>query len=79
MKENPLILVEPGIPIPHGYGTMALLRRTIEAMSVGDSFAWRDQKEPLRCAKQIGVSITTRKTNDGCRVWRVDKTALKSK
>jgi hypothetical protein len=64
--------IERGIPIPARYSRQSNeLVEAMKKMKVGDSFAWHTQTTVVfRAAVYAGIRITTRKTNQGQRIWR---------
>lgn len=65
--------IESSHPMPAGHkgGDMQLLRNTLSAMRVGQSFIWpKNRVHVYLVAKELGGRICTRKTIDGLtRVW----------
>lgn len=53
-------------------GDMHRMREALKCMKPGQSFEWpKWTNHPYRAAQQIGVKISTRKTDKGMRIWRV--------
>jgi hypothetical protein len=70
---NP-IKIDKGIPIPLPYRDKDGIVRALIAMDVGDSFIWEGPHEDVyRAARQSSTLITSRKTTQGRRFWKVGK------
>ena len=66
--------IEKGIPIPRRYGRVGDLRATIERMKIMDSILLDSESIcccALMAAKRSGMRCTSRKVENGWRVWRV--------
>lgn len=66
--------IETGVPIPKGYqyGDQHLLRETMRAMNIGESFIFQNQSAAINASKSVGIKITTRKiSGEGFRIWRL--------
>jgi hypothetical protein len=71
-REVPLMPLDSSVPCPGGrYGKAQIYRATLLAMKGDDSFVVKDATQVYAEAKKIGVTITTRKTSAGIRVWRL--------
>jgi len=73
---NEEIKIEKGIPIPPSHAGRAAEGNSplhaLKKLEVGDSFI---SPKRAKCfgayAKTLGIKLTTRKTPDGIRVWRI--------
>jgi hypothetical protein len=73
---HPTLPIVKGIPIPGGVYKRGhgLVRETLKALQVGDSFlATRTQANKCgTLAEELGIEVTTRDAGDGKRrVWRI--------
>ena len=73
MKHFKQVFIEQNIPIPFP----PKAKWPLEHLKLGDSFLMSGLTETRRVgnlhvrARRLGIEITTRKTRDGIRVWRV--------
>lgn len=68
------ITVEEGIEIPKRYGRESELTKVLRALKVGQSFVvddFRIRAIVTTAAIRYGVKITTRKVDEGYRIWRI--------
>lgn len=64
--------IETDVPCPgNRYGKAQIIRDTLLNMKGDDSFVMKDATQVYLVAKQLGITITTRKDAAGVRVWRV--------
>lgn len=72
--------IEKGVPIPKAYRTGTVrgafgtrMQASLREMAVNDSMliTYADRFGLSAAAKQVGIMVTSRKTDDGIRVWRV--------
>lgn len=69
------IKVEKGIPIPALNPNQIIWKPALEKLESMDSFVVGTKAEAmsaLRAARKIGLHVTSRKINEGIRIWRVE-------
>jgi hypothetical protein len=67
------MVIEKNIPIPARKSSR--ISKLIQAMELGDSFLCEtlsDSDNARICAANHGMKVTSRKTSDGWRVWRIE-------
>ena len=72
------ISIEHGVPLPTRRfarnSNTEIIRKTLAKLKPGQSFFMDAVSTlPYRAAADLGVKITTRKTDNGMRVWRKEK------
>ncbi len=70
---NKPVRIDKNVPIPTPCGR-GRLEIPWESMEVGDSFATADKyirAQAFRAGVKFGLKFTTRKTQEGIRVWRI--------
>jgi hypothetical protein len=70
-----MIEIEGNIPIPKILGRGRPNRYPFKEMKIGDSFHVKsssDRDSALSASSKLDIKLTSRKVDDGYRIWRID-------